>query len=57
MSFIHLESRQIESLDIMADSVDAKQMHFTLDGELDWRNDLVFDGIKRYQFRISYLSN
>ena len=45
MSFIDLESMGIQSPDIMADSIDAKQMYLTLDNKLGWLNVLVFAGI------------
>ena len=42
MSFIDLEFMGIQSPDIMADSIDAKQMLVTLNSELDWINGLIF---------------
>jgi len=45
MSFIDLEFIGIQSPDIMADSIDAKQMHLTLNSKLDWLNGLAFAGI------------
>jgi len=39
-SFIDLEFMGIQSPDIMADSVDAKQMLLTLNSKLDWLNPL-----------------
>jgi hypothetical protein len=42
MSFIDLEFMGIQSPDIMADSVDAKQMLITLISKLDWLNGLIF---------------
>jgi hypothetical protein len=45
MSFIDLEFMGIQSPDIMADSIDAKQMLLTLDSKLDWLNGLAFAGI------------
>jgi hypothetical protein len=36
---------EIQSPDIMADSVDTKQMHLTLNGKLDWQNSFIFTGI------------
>ena len=38
MSFIDLEFMGIQLPDIMADSVDAKQMLVTLNSKLDWLN-------------------
>jgi len=40
MTFIDLEFMGIQSPDIMADSVDAKQMLLTLNSKLDWLNSL-----------------
>jgi len=40
MSFIHLSSMGIQSLHIMADSVDRDQMLLTSNGRLDWRDSL-----------------
>ena len=44
MSFIDLEFMGIQSpallLDIMADSVDTKQMLLTINSKLDWLNSL-----------------
>lgn len=40
MSFIHLSSMGIQSLDIMADSVDREQMLLTSNSRLDWRDSL-----------------
>ena len=40
MSFINLEFTGIQSPDIMADSVDTKQMLLTLNSKLDWFNSL-----------------
>jgi len=44
MSFIHLEFMGIQipafPSDIMADSIDAKQMLITLHSKLDWLNSL-----------------
>jgi len=40
MSFIDLEFMGIQSPDIMADSIDAKQMLLTLNSKLDWLNSL-----------------
>jgi len=45
MSFINLEFMGIQSPDIMADSVDAKQMLLTLNSKLGWLNGLIFDGV------------
>ena len=45
MSFISLEFMGIQSPNIMADSVDAKQMLLTLDSKLDWLNGLIFASI------------
>jgi len=45
MSFIDLESREIQTLDIMADSAGAKQMLFALKNKLDWPNGLIFASI------------
>lgn len=45
MSFIDLESTGIQSLDIMADSLDAKQMVLTLRSEVDWLNGPIFINI------------
>jgi len=45
MSFINLEFMGIQSPDIMADSVDTKQMLLTLNSKLDWTNGLIFAGI------------
>ena len=45
MSFIDLEFMGIQSPDIMADSVDAKQMLLTLNSKLGWLNGLIFDGV------------
>jgi len=45
MSFIHLEFMGIQSPDIMADSIDTKQMLLTLNSKLDWTNGLIFAGI------------
>jgi len=45
MSFIDLEFMGIQSPDIMADSVDAKQMLLTLNSKLDWINSLIFASI------------
>jgi len=38
MSFINLEFMGIQSPDIMADSIDAKQMLVTLNGKIDQHN-------------------
>ena len=46
MSFISLESVAVQSLDIMADSIDAKQMLLTLNSRLDWLNSLIFCAIQ-----------
>jgi len=35
----------IQSPDIMADSIDAKQMLLTLNSKLDWLNSLIFANI------------
>jgi len=40
MSFINLEFMGIQSPDIMADSVDTKQIPLTLNSKLDWLNSL-----------------
>jgi len=40
MSFINLEFMGIQSPDIMADSVDSKQILLTLNGKLGWLNSL-----------------
>jgi len=40
MSFISLEFVGIQSPDIMADSIDAKQMLVTLNSKLDWLKSL-----------------
>jgi len=40
MSFIDLEFMEIQSPDIMADSIDTKQMLLTLNSKFDWRNSL-----------------
>jgi len=45
MSFISLEFMGIQSPDIMADSIDAKQMLVTLNSKLDWLNGRIFGGI------------
>ena len=45
MSFINLEFMGIESPDIMADSLDTKQMLLTLSSKLDWRNSLIFASV------------
>ena len=45
MSFIDLEFMGIQSPDIMADSIDAKQMLLTLNSKLDWLNSLIFASI------------
>ena len=45
MSFIGLEFMGIQSPDIMADSVDAKQMLLTTNSKLDWLNGLIFANI------------
>jgi hypothetical protein len=45
MSFIDLEFMGIQSPDIMADSIDPKQMLLTLNSKLDWRNGLIFASI------------
>lgn len=45
MSFIDIEFMGIQSPDIMADYVDAKQMCLTLNSELDWLYSLIFAGI------------
>jgi hypothetical protein len=45
MSFIDLEFMEIQSPDIMADSVDANQMLLTLNSRLDWLNGLIFCAI------------
>jgi len=45
MSFIDLEFMGIQSPDIMADSIDTKQMLVTLNSKLDWLNGLAFAGI------------
>jgi hypothetical protein len=45
MSFIDLEFIGIQSPDIMADSVDAKQMLLTLNSKLGWLNGRAFAGI------------
>ncbi len=42
MSFISLEFMGIQSPDIMADSVDAKQMLLTLNNKLDWLDGHIF---------------
>ena len=44
MSVINLESEGIQTLDIMADSVDAKQMLLTLNSKLGWVNSLCSSG-------------
>jgi hypothetical protein len=43
--FHHLEFMGIQSPDIMADSVDAKQMLLTLNNKLDWPSGLIFASI------------
>jgi hypothetical protein len=45
MSFIDLEFMGIPLPDIMADSVDAKQMLLTLNSKLDWLNGFIFASI------------
>jgi len=40
MSFIDLEFMGIQSPDIMADSIDAKQMLPTINSKIDWFNSL-----------------
>jgi hypothetical protein len=45
MSFISLEFVGIQSPDIMADSIDAKQMLVTLNSKLDWLNGLMFASV------------
>jgi hypothetical protein len=45
MSFIDLEFMGIQSPDIMADSIDAKQMLLTLNSKPDWLNGLIFASI------------
>jgi hypothetical protein len=45
MSFINLEFMGIQSPDIMADSVDTKQMLLTLNTKLDWLNGSIFASI------------
>jgi len=45
MSFIDLEFMGIQSPDIMADSIDAKQMLLTLNSKLNWLNGLRFASI------------
>jgi len=40
MSFIDLEFMGIQSPDIMADSIDAKQMLLTINSKLGWLNSL-----------------
>jgi len=45
MSFINLEFMGIQSPDIMADSIDAKQMLLTLNSKLGWPNGLIFASI------------
>jgi hypothetical protein len=45
MSFIDLEFMGIQSPDIMADSVDTKQILLTLNSKLDWLNSLIFASI------------
>jgi len=42
MSFIDLEFMEIQSSDIMADSIDAKQMLLALNSKLNWLNSLMF---------------
>ena len=48
MSFIDLEFMGIQSPDIMADSVDTKQMLLTLNSKLAWLNSLTFRAIWPY---------
>jgi len=45
MSFIDLEFMGIQSPDIMADSIDTKQMLLTLNSKLGWLNGLVFPAL------------
>ena len=45
MSFIDLEFMGVQSPNIMADSVDTKQMLLTLNSKLDWLNGLIFASI------------
>jgi hypothetical protein len=45
MSVINLEFMGIQSPDIMADSVDAKQMLRTLNSKLGWLTGLIFASI------------
>jgi len=45
MSFINLEFMGIQSPDIMADSIDAKQMLLTLNSKLRWPNNVIFYAI------------
>ena len=45
MSFIDFESMGIQSPDIMADSIDPKQMFLTLNSRLGWQNGLIFASI------------
>ncbi len=45
MSFIDLEFMGIQSPDIMADAVDAKQMLLTLNSKLGWFNSLYSSGL------------
>jgi len=45
MSFIDLEFVGIQSPDIMADSIDTKQMLLTLNSKLDWINGLIFPAL------------
>ncbi len=47
MSFINLELMGIQSPDIMADSIDAKQMLVTLNSKLDWLNGLIYAGVTK----------
>ena len=46
MSFIDLEFMGIQSPDIMADSVDTKQMLLTLNSKLGWFNSLYSSSFK-----------
>ena len=48
MSFINLEFMGIQLPDIMADSVDAKQMLVTLESKLDWLIVLYSPVFSRY---------
>ena len=50
MSFIGLEFMGIQSQDIMADSIDTKQMLLTLSSKLGWLDGLIFANILALHF-------